>query len=61
MRKRLVLRTAAAVSSGISCELTLRSAWLGVLSSLESIWMTSACAEGYVGGLYPVPMSLDEN
>ena len=39
---------AAAVSSGISCELTLPSAWLVVLPSLESIWMASACAEGYV-------------
>ena len=50
---------AAAVSSGISTELTLPSAWLVVLP-LESICMASACAEGYVGGLYPVPMSLDE-
>ena len=48
MRKNLVSRMAATVSSGISCELTLPSAWLVDLSSLESIWMASACAEGYV-------------
>ena len=39
---------AAAVSSGISTELTLPSAWLVVLPYLESICMASACAEGYV-------------
>ena len=48
MRKNSVSRMAAAVSFGISCELTLPSAWLVDLSSLESIWMASACAEGYV-------------
>ncbi len=48
MSKNLVSRMAAAVSSGISTELTLHNAWLVVLSSLESIWMASACAEGYV-------------
>ena len=42
-----VSRMAAAVSSGISSELTLPSAWLVVLP-LESICMASACAEGYV-------------
>ena len=51
MRKNLVSRMAAAVSSGISSELTLPSAWLVVLPYLESICMASACAEGYVGGL----------
>ena len=60
MRKNLVSRVAAAVSSGISCELILPNAWLVVLPSLESIWMASACAESYVSGLYPVAMSLDE-
>ena len=47
MRKNLVSRMAAAVSSGISCDLTLPIKWLICHLWNRSEWL-HACAEGYV-------------